>query len=456
MGKNKKTLNRWTLCVNNFGKIKDAKITISPLTLFVGDNNSGKSYLMILIYGLLNAKFHFDGFKFDKTSENFLKCKDIINLMLNDVNKAYKLKKNDVFYFQNFLTEILEANKEEFIANLFNKSISMGNLSVSFPDDNSFSFSIQKSTHEEKDKKPIFEIKSMDIEKPIVYSAIYTYEELKREDTVYFFFISYMLETMLNPFFCSGKVSKVYLPTARTGFLLTYKSIVKKALQDNLSASEPEKNPLSKPCSDFLQTLSTMQTESQYTKFSDVLDMLENNVITGKLTVSNQPTHDISYIPAQTNTPLPLHVTSGVVTEVTPLALFLKYIDMAMLMIEEPEISLHPCLQKEIAKCLIRIANKDTPVFVTTHSDIILQQINNMIRLNNFKGEDGILNYDENDLLSKNDVSVYQFDVENGKTTIKSIPCGDYGFEVLSFYNALKEMNDEIHAINSLDKSDAE
>ncbi|MDE6245887.1 MAG: AAA family ATPase [Treponemataceae bacterium] len=455
MGKNKKTLNRWTLCVNDFGKIKDAKITISPLTLFVGDNNSGKSYLMILIYGLLNAKFYFDGFKFDKTSENFLKCKNIINLLLNNVNDEYKLNRDDVVHFQNFLTEILETNKEEFIANLFNKSISIGKLSVHFPNDSSFSFAIQKLAHEEKDKKQTFEIKTMDIEKPIIYSASYSYEELTKDDTVYFFFISYILETMLNPFFCSGKMSKVYLPTARTGFLLTYKSIVKKALQDSLSASEPEKNPLSKPCSDFLQTLSTMQTESQYARFSDVLDMLENNVITGKLTVSNQPPHDISYIPAQTSTPLPLHVTSGVVTEVTPLALFLKYVDMAMLMIEEPEISLHPRLQKEIAKCLIRIVNKDTPVFVTTHSDIILQQINNMIRLNDFKDDDGVLKYGEDDLLSRNDVSVYQFDVENGKTTIKSIPCGDYGFAVLSFYDALKEMNDEINTINSLDKSDA-
>ena len=47
--------NRWTLHVEDFGRIEQADVTVSPLTLFVGDNNSGKSYLMSLIYALLNG-----------------------------------------------------------------------------------------------------------------------------------------------------------------------------------------------------------------------------------------------------------------------------------------------------------------------------------------------------------------------------------------------------------------
>ncbi len=37
-----------------YGKIKSAEIEVSPLTLFVGDNNSGKSYLMALLWGIQN------------------------------------------------------------------------------------------------------------------------------------------------------------------------------------------------------------------------------------------------------------------------------------------------------------------------------------------------------------------------------------------------------------------
>ena len=41
-----------TLHVKDFAKIREAKIEAAPLTLFVGDNNSGKSHLLSLLWGL--------------------------------------------------------------------------------------------------------------------------------------------------------------------------------------------------------------------------------------------------------------------------------------------------------------------------------------------------------------------------------------------------------------------
>ncbi len=40
---------RWTLHVENFARIESADIEISPLMCFIGDNNSGKSYIMDLL-----------------------------------------------------------------------------------------------------------------------------------------------------------------------------------------------------------------------------------------------------------------------------------------------------------------------------------------------------------------------------------------------------------------------
>ncbi len=44
---------RWTLNVRNFGPIQSADIDIHPFMMFVGPNNSGKSYLSTLIWGVL-------------------------------------------------------------------------------------------------------------------------------------------------------------------------------------------------------------------------------------------------------------------------------------------------------------------------------------------------------------------------------------------------------------------
>ena len=40
--------------VRGFGKIESADIDMSNLVIFVGENNSGKTYLMQLIYGLFS------------------------------------------------------------------------------------------------------------------------------------------------------------------------------------------------------------------------------------------------------------------------------------------------------------------------------------------------------------------------------------------------------------------
>ena len=40
------------MTVEQFGKIRKAEIELAPLTLFVGDNNSGKNYLLSLSWAM--------------------------------------------------------------------------------------------------------------------------------------------------------------------------------------------------------------------------------------------------------------------------------------------------------------------------------------------------------------------------------------------------------------------
>ena len=47
---------RWKLHVEDYGKISSADIEMAPMTLFVGDNNSGKSYLLSLLWGIHNLE----------------------------------------------------------------------------------------------------------------------------------------------------------------------------------------------------------------------------------------------------------------------------------------------------------------------------------------------------------------------------------------------------------------
>lgn len=453
-------MNKWTVHVTDFGKIGKADVQVAPLTLFLGDNNSGKSYMMTLIYGLLNARFYFDNFDFGEETEIYAECCHILDNMLSEVDittdAEYRLNKKEQHSFQALLNEVLARNKKIFLKTLFNREMEIGELSIAFPELSSCDFELEYTHDDEKgeDYISIFGIDSKgDYLSGYRMTADYLVDNLSR----YRFFLSYIMETMIRmDFRGTGKAETVYFPTTRTGFLLTYKTLVGSAMSDKFNFQEADKNLLTRPNSDFLTNLSSMNTQKLKEKFQEMVEFIERNIIHGHISVSDLPAHDIMYTPDGEKRALPMFVTSGVVTEITPLLLFLQYVEMGTLLMEEPEISLHLELQWEMARVLIRLKNMGLPVFITTHSDIILQHVNNMIKLSDLPDVDKFLKdseYDELDLVARQDVAVYQFDIQNNqKTQVTKLSCGDYGFEAMTFYKTLEKLNNQIKQIDDMEE----
>ena len=449
-------MNRWSVHVKQFGKIEEATVEVTPMTLFIGDNNSGKSYMMTLIYGLLNVRFYFDKYVFDKDSQNYQQCCKILERMISEeIGHTYILCGKEMRLFQALINEILAANKEKFLKKLFNKDMDIGEIAVSFPDDLKMRFMVSNEYDiEEKIPQGNLTITEILDDDRKLLGYIIAEDKLKIGDIGYPFFLSYIMESMLQGELDKGFYDKrIYLPTARTGFLLTYKTLIGNALQEKFTMAETTKNLLTKPNSDFLQELSGINATEEKKRFQSVVEFIEEHVITGHVSVLDSPAQDLVYTPEGTDKKLPLYITSGVVTEMTPLLLFLKYTDLGALLMEEPEICLHPHLQWQVTRVLIRLANMGVPVFVTTHSDIILQHINNMIKANEMPKQEAFLkesDYEKEDLLSRDQINVYQFDVqENQKTKISKLPCGDFGFEAMTFYDTLQKLNQEIGRIEN-------
>ena len=112
---------------------------------------------------------------------------------------------------------------------------------------------------------------------------------------------------------------------------------------------------------------------------------------------------------------------------------------------------LHPQLQYKMGKMLGRMANSGIGVVITTHSDIILQHINNMIKLSQREDREEIcekLGYTQQDLLSFNQIKVYQLKAKaRGKTEVMELPCGVDGFCVPTFNDALDNIMKEAYEI---------
>ena len=446
-----------TLYVKNFAKIKEAEIELAPFTLFVGDNNSGKTYLSTLVYALIKytSKTIYDIFEYTDEIKNSEEYKKVINLINNIIEKNEKVSltfenKEDVIKLFNYL---LNRYSNKLINYIFNSSdiihLDYINLDFSCYSNKKISIVINKR---KIDNKEFYNIE-LDLDGIINYSDL-------EENKCYIvnIIISFILRVYFDIFlYMSSNI--VFFPVSRTGLLATkndiFKSYIDKSnrmtiLDNNFDREEVLLNTWQVFLKNLIDLSGKIKDED---RFKEIVSLIEDNIIDGKINV-NQETGGIYYIPnLNKGLPFPMYLSSAVVTEITPLYLFLKYgFIKERFIMEEPEISLHPELQQQLTRVFIKLVNSHIHILITTHSDTIVQHINNMIKLNSNDDERKkyLMNkygYDEDDLISEDKVRMYQFDInkEDGFTEVTELKSSEYGFEVPTFNKVLKKISDEIY-----------
>lgn len=120
----------WTLHVEDFGKIESADITVSPLTLFVGDNNSGKSYLLSLLYGLMRADDVLSNLC--ESSPEYQACAEWAEGAILRESEQAPFENTTYDMFERLFNRILQENRLEILQSIFHKNVSAGKISVEF------------------------------------------------------------------------------------------------------------------------------------------------------------------------------------------------------------------------------------------------------------------------------------------------------------------------------------
>ena len=120
------TNKRWTLHVENLAKIEYADVEVSRLLCFVGNNNSGKSYLMSLLWGILMyGREHFP----TKPSESkaYRKCESWIQ---QNWGKNCVVEGNTVNMYCDWFNEILANNKQILVRRVFNRDVAIDKIEI--------------------------------------------------------------------------------------------------------------------------------------------------------------------------------------------------------------------------------------------------------------------------------------------------------------------------------------
>ncbi|MFK7983417.1 MAG: AAA family ATPase, partial [Saprospiraceae bacterium] len=119
------------------------------------------------------------------------------------------------------------------------------------------------------------------------------------------------------------------------------------------------------------------------------------------------------------------------------------------IIIDEPELNLHPDSQRKVARFLGRLVNEGFKVIISTHSDYIIKELNNMIMLSSANGqqEDLLkrLGYSKNQLLKHNQVEAHLFTLANSKP--EKIKIDETGFSVETIDEVIEQLDSDTEKI---------
>lgn len=458
---------RWTLHVENFARFDQADITLRPLTLFVGENNSGKSYMATLLWGVLAlGRTLFPASA--PAAKGYKACQDLLMQRMGQaVQKRHQGSKNpevtfseaDQTVFVDWFNEVLQQQRHKLVERLFgDPGMTIARLRL---DDyrrlKPLKLTLETNTvpgrmssrAEHSVRLPLLEDGEL-LRSPDLYRAVclITWKLVAGEISA--------------PLFGTRSATKrsdgepLFLPASRTGFMLTYRSLVGEALTlFDAGLDEEEAQAASEftlPVVRFLQAL-TEPGQTRGEKYAELGHWLENELLKGQVQQRMKgalPSYH--YRPLGKNSKsLPMYLSSSLVAELTPIVHFLKHKPaFRSVFIEEPEAHLHPRAQRLMARALVRLVNAGLPVIATTHGDTLFQQLNNLVQLHGHPQRQELearFGYGEQDLIDTDQVAAFQFRRAQQATEVRRLEQSSDGIAVPTFNEPLADLLDEVLAI---------
>ncbi len=246
-----------------------------------------------------------------------------------------------------------------------------------------------------------------------------------------------------------------YLPAARSGILNGWQVFASMALDNTRNRFGVERIDVpafTGIARDFLQVLlSIMQRRRTSPDMAPALEALETQIFQGQVAFHPRERDRQFMVYSAGGGQLPIHRASSMVAELAPLSLWIQHVLKPgdLLIVEEPEAHLHPENQKRIARVLVRLARAGVTVLCTTHSSLILHQISNHIIASQAKQDHGpVPGYTVDDYLGLDDIGVYLFDGREEGTMIQPVPVDpEAGIDEEEFVRVMEGIGDETYRL---------
>lgn len=448
------------ISIKNLGAIKQADFSLGNFTIICGANNTGKTYATYALFGFLS--FWRDAFSIkvpDEDVQRLLKQGSIELDLENYVDHAPADLEAGCKAFTKQLAQVFASSDRYFADSYFSVRLDPSDIRPT----STFELTMGAANAR------LFSISKEADSNLITISFLVEKEKVKVPRNV----ISKIIGDALKDIVFGHLFPRPFIASAeRTGAAIFRKELnfARNRLLEEMGSMEKDIDPfelLSKVYTDYALPVRsnvdfTRRLEEIAKKDSFIakshLEILNDfaDIIGGDYLVTKSD--ELYFVPKGKKLKLTMDESSSAVRSLLDIGFYLRHVAEPgdLLMVDEPELNLHPENQRRVARLFARLVNIGIKVFITTHSDYIIKELNTLIMLN--QGAERLKalaeqeHYKESELLTSDKIRVYiaeealvKSDGAQRRTKCQTLVAADIdsklGIEARSFDKTIEDMN---------------
>ena len=439
--------------LKNLGILKQAEFSLEDLTIICGENNTGKTYAAYALYGFLDSWRMHISFPVNDAHVQSLLTNIVIKIDLAEyVKMADRMLAEACKRYTDQLDTVFAAREGQFRNSEFRiQTVALNDIL-----DKEYEGTI------EPHKLPVFHyFKKKESEELTVYRSM----SMVYGEEVGALAIEKAIRSIVGNVIFSDSLPNPFISSVeRTGAAifrreLDFAARNRPSERMGRTSQRYPRYPLPVDANvDFVRELEYVARRQSFIakEHPEILADFAD-IIGGEYTITE---HDrLYYTPKGTQDKLTMVESSSTVRSLVNIGFYLRHAAQKgeLLMVDEPELNLHPANQRRIARLFARLVNLGVKVFITTHSDYIVKELNTLIMLNHDKPhlkriakENG---YRQSELIRSDQVKVYMAQEElmpleegqkrrrRGHTLVPADIDPVLGIEAPSFDETIDEMN---------------